>query len=65
MSLDDLKRQIERLSPDELARFRDWFYDFEWCKWDTQLERDVAAGNLDGLAEDALREHLAGKTKLL
>lgn len=31
--------------------------------WDRQLERDVEAGKLDALADEALREHAAGKTK--
>ena len=31
--------------------------------WDREIERDAAAGKLDQLAEDALREHRAGKTK--
>ena len=31
--------------------------------WDREIERDVAAGKLDQLVEDALREHRAGKTR--
>ena len=31
--------------------------------WDRGIDKDVAAGRLDFLAEEALREHRAGKTK--
>jgi hypothetical protein len=63
--LEKLKQEIQALSPDELARFRDWFMDFGWAAWDRQLERDVAAGKLDAHGEKALRDHRAGKTKPL
>jgi hypothetical protein len=33
--------------------------------WDVRIERDVHEGRLDTLAEEALAEHKAGKTRLL
>jgi hypothetical protein len=33
--------------------------------WDKELEADAKAGKLDRLAERALREHRAGKSKPL
>ncbi len=61
----DLEQQIKALSPEELAQFREWFLEFDWVLWDRRLERDVRAGKLDAMAEKALRDHAAGKTKLL
>jgi hypothetical protein len=58
-----LEREIESLSPEELAEFRAWFAEFDWGRWDAQLESDVAEGRLDELADEALREHEAGRTK--
>ena len=63
--VEQLEQQIQALSPEELARFREWFLEFDWAAWDRQLERDVKAGKLDGLAQKALQEHAAGKTKPL
>jgi hypothetical protein len=60
--LENLEQQVQDLSPEELQRFRDWFLAFDWAAWDRQLERDVAAGKLDALAEKALGEHEASKT---
>lgn len=63
--LEDLERQIQSLSPEELAEFRAWFLGFDWAAWDAQLARDVAAGKLDRLADEALREDRSGRTRPL
>ena len=63
--IEQLEQQIQALSPEELARFREWFLEFDWAAWDRKLERDVKAGKLDALAQKALQEHAAGKTKPL
>ncbi|MCG8449208.1 MAG: hypothetical protein MI725_06465 [Pirellulales bacterium] len=65
MTLNDLENAVTGLSADELARFRAWFIEFDADVWDRQLEEDVKAGKLDGLADEALRAHQAGKTKKL
>jgi len=62
--VEELEQKVQALSPEELARFREWFLEFDWAAaWDRKLERDVRAGKLDALAEKALRDHRAGKTK--
>ena len=63
--IEELERKVQALSPEELARFREWFLEFDWAAWDSQLERDVRAGKLDALAKKALQDHAAGKTKPL
>ncbi len=60
--VEQLEQQIQTLSPEELAQFRAWFAEFDWEMWDRQLERDVASGKLDALAEKALRDHASGKS---
>jgi hypothetical protein len=61
-NVEKIERQIEALSPEELAQFRAWFLEFDWAAWDRQLAVDVQAGKLDRLAQQALRDHAAGKT---
>jgi hypothetical protein len=61
--LERIENEIQGLSPQELAEFRNWFLAYDWAVWDRQLERDIEAGKLDALADEALREHAAGKTK--
>jgi hypothetical protein len=63
--ISEIERQVQALTAEELAQFREWFLEFDWAAWDRQLEQDVRAGKLDALAEKALRDHAAGKTKPL
>ena len=60
--VENLEEQIRTLSPAELARFREWFAEFDAEAWDRQLEADVKTGKLDKLAERALRAHAAGQS---
>ena len=53
---------VRRLPKKDLARFRKWFADYDAATWDRQLEQDVAAGRLDALAQEALRDLRAGRT---
>ena len=62
---EKIEQDVQALSPEELAQFRAWFLEYDWAAWDRQLERDVQAGKLDQLADRALRDHTAGKTKPL
>lgn len=65
MTLDELEKTVSGLDSDEFARFREWFLHFDAANWDRQLETDIAAGRLDALADEAIREHRAGgSTKL-
>ena len=60
--VESIEQQIKALSAEELAQFRAWFLEFDWALWDEQIERDVAGGKRDALAEKALRDHAAGKS---
>lgn len=63
--LEKIEREIEALGPDELARFRRWFAEYDAAKWDAQIEADARAGRLDAMAEKALADHRAGRTRSL
>jgi hypothetical protein len=63
--LEILAERIEKLSPEELKKFRAWFVEFDARLWDAQIEADAKAGKLDGLVAEALAEHKAGKTREL
>ncbi len=52
----EIEKAIQELSPSERAKFRQWFAKFDAAQWDRQLERDVAAGKLDPLADEALAD---------
>lgn len=63
--VEQIELQVSRLSQQELARFRAWYFGFDADAWDRQLEQDAAYGKLDSLAEQAIQAHAAGKTKAL
>ena len=63
--VEKIEREVQGLSPEELASFRQWFAAFDAEAWDRQFEADVRAGKLDALAERALRDHAAGKSTKL
>lgn len=51
---------IEQLFPEDLAKFRAWFEEF-----DAKIERDAKAGKLDKLMAEARANHEAGRRELL
>ena len=63
--LEKLEEHIEKLSPEELKKFRAWFNEFDAHAWDVQIEADSKAGKLDALVAEALAEHRVGKTRTL
>ncbi|MBA2244560.1 MAG: hypothetical protein H0W11_06365 [Gemmatimonadetes bacterium] len=48
-----------------MSEFRAWFLEFDAEAWDRQFEQDVAAGRLDALADEALADLRAGRTRPL
>ena len=52
--IEKLEREIQKLSPEELANLRDWFRKYDADAWDRQIEEDVRGGRLDRFAEEAL-----------
>jgi hypothetical protein len=64
-NIEVIEREVEKLTPEELAEFRAWFIEHDWETWDRELERDVAAGRLERFATEALAEIERGETKEL
>ena len=60
-TIAEIENAIQRLSPEDLARFRNWFAEFDAVRWDRKFEEDVAAGRLDELAEKTLVELREGR----
>ena len=60
-TIREIEDAVRKLPPDDLAAFRHWFAEFDADMWDRQVERDVAAGRLDMLADEARRELREGR----
>jgi len=63
--LEKLEKEVQRLSPEELKKFRAWFAEFDARIWDSQIASDSKDGKLEQLASDAVAEYKAGKTRPL
>jgi hypothetical protein len=55
-TLEQIENAVRQLSPKELAAFRTWFAELDAAAWDRQIEEDVAAGRLDAMVDEALKD---------
>lgn len=60
--LEQIEKSVEELSDEEMKSFAAWF---EELRWDRQIEEDAKNGKLDRLAEEALADIRAGRTRPL
>ncbi|RWD69444.1 hypothetical protein [Mesorhizobium sp.] len=63
--LEQIEKSVAELSPEELKAFAAWFEALQADLWDKQIEADAKAGRLEKLAEQALADHRAGRTRPL
>ncbi len=57
----EIENAVQKLSRGDLTAFREWFLGFDAAAWDKQFEEDVAAGRLDALADEAIRDLREGR----
>ena len=62
---EDIEKAIERLPPEELARFRVWFEAFDARRFDAAIKSDARNGKLDALADEAIAAHRTGHSREL
>jgi hypothetical protein len=59
-TVEDIEKAVTKLTPEQLAKFRAWFEDYDARLFDEKIERDAKAGKLDTLAAKAIRAHRKG-----
>jgi len=55
LTLEELEMAVNNLTQEEFGRFRRWFLDRDWEKWDREIEEDAEAGRLDFLVDEAAK----------
>jgi hypothetical protein len=65
MSVEELEKAVAALSSHERARLMRLLEEMDAAEFDAKLEANIRAGKFDKLAEEALADHAAGKTKPL
>jgi hypothetical protein len=58
--VEEIEREIQKLTPSELVTFRKWFLEFDAEAWDRQIEEDARSGKLDRMAGRALKSFESG-----
>jgi len=51
--VEELEMAVDSLTREEYNRFRRWFLERDWEKWDQEIKEDAEAGRLDFLAREA------------
>lgn len=64
-TVEDIEKAITQLPQEQLREFRAWYEKFDSDAWDAQIETDAMEGKLDSLADAAISDHKAGKSKKL
>jgi hypothetical protein len=62
-TLQEIEKAIDRLPRDQAFELSEWLQQRLDDVWDRQFESDVREGRLTGIAEKAIAEHRAGKSK--
>ena len=60
-TVEDIEKAVAKLAPEQLARFRAWFEEFDAQLFDEKIERDAKAGKLDKLIAKARENYRAGR----
>ena len=62
MSIEELEKAVSELPREDLIKFSSWFQNYMAKEWDRQIEKDLKAGRLDKLIEEAKDDIAAGRT---
>ena len=66
MSVTEILNAVRKLGEKEKNEFLAGLRDIDFHDaWDRQIDADIKAGRFDRLAEEALADHRAGKTRPL
>ena len=63
MTFQEIQKAIIELSPNELARFREWFKKFDAQTWNEEFESNAKTGELDKAKTEEYLKKLQGSLK--
>jgi hypothetical protein len=65
LTLEQIEAAILNLSPGEFEQLLEWFFDLDYQRWDEQIEKDVADGKLEELAQEAIADFEIGQYRTI
>ncbi len=63
-TLREIEEAIDRLPREQIFALSEWLQQRVEAQWDHQFEADVESGRLNDMAQKAIAEHRAGKSKV-
>jgi hypothetical protein len=60
-TIQEIEAAISQLSEGDRAKLRDWLANLDQDEWDKQIADDEAAGRLNALADEALKDLREGR----
>ena len=61
----EIEKALQTLPVEDARKIADWLRQYLDEKWDEQIDGDIASGRLDKLADKAMQDYHAGRTKPL
>ncbi|MBW4557599.1 MAG: hypothetical protein KME59_17005 [Trichormus sp. ATA11-4-KO1] len=65
LTLEQIEAAILKLPPDKFQILMEWFLNLDYQRWDEQLEKDIADGKLDALAQEAISDFEVGNYRAI
>ena len=62
-TLSQIQQAVLALCEADYTKFRNWFTELDWEKWDKEIESDSESGKLDFLIAEALEAKLKGELR--
>jgi hypothetical protein len=63
MTIEELEKAVAKLPPEQFALFRAWFEKLDADRFDHKIERDIRAGKLDQMGNQAIDEFRKGRAR--
>ena len=60
-TMHEIEKKVTQLSSMDLAKFREWFENYDAGVWDKQFEDDADSGRLNRIAERAVSDFNTGR----
>ncbi len=60
-TIQEIEAAISQLSDGDRAKLRDWLANLDQDDWDKQIADNEAAGRLDALADEAIKDLREGR----
>ena len=64
-TIAEIENALQAIPVDEARKIAGWLQDYLDEKWDKEIDADLASGRFDKLADKAVSDYQAGRTKPL